>query len=209
VITSGVTWYSVLGALPGAEPDQIQQHYDAKADVLRSEHVTGQPSNVVSAVSKARALLDQARLVLTDRESRLRYDEQIGIRPAGGGLIRTGTFATEAGWGSPDADDMAGFDDAGTALGVMAEMTDIFTPRPPRRPGRMLMPDVRFLFYSVCREVVARLGLPLTVVRLTEHPMPVDGLVIDQTPKPMTKARRSGGLTIQVWHPPARTAGRR
>jgi hypothetical protein len=70
------------------------------------------------------------------------------------------------------------------------------------------MPDVRFLFYSVCREVAAKLDLRLTVVRLTEHPMSVDGLVVDQSPMPLTKARRSGGLTIQVWHPPARTAGR-
>ena len=204
---SGITWYSVLGVLPGAETDQIRQHYDAKSDVLRPEHVTGEPSNVVSAVSRAQGLLDQAMRVLTDRESRRRYDEQIGIRRSGGGLGRSGTLATEAGWDPPDFG-VAGFEDAGTALDVIAEMTDVFTPRPPRRAGRMIMPDVRFLFYSACTEVAAKLDLRLTVVRLTEHPMPVDGLVVDQSPRPLTKARRSSGLTIQVWHPPARTAGR-
>jgi hypothetical protein len=73
----------------------------------------------------------------------------------------------------------------------------------------MIMPDVRWLFYSVCREVVAKLDLRLTVVRLTEHPMAVDGLVVDQSPGPLAKARRAGGLTIHVWHPPSPVAGRR
>ena len=71
------------------------------------------------------------------------------------------------------------------------------------------MSDVRWLFYSVCREVAAKLDLRLSVIRLTEHPMPVDGLVVDQSRGPLAKARRAGGLTIQVWHPPARPAGSR
>lgn len=166
-----VTWYGVLGVLPGAEPEQIRQHYEAKSDVLRPAHVNGQPSNVVSVVSQAQGLLDQARRVLTDRESRLRYDEQIGIRHSGGGLVRSGTLATEAGWGPPEFD-VAGFEVPFAPLDVIAEVTDLFTPSPPRRPGRMIMPDVRFLFYSVCREVAAKFDLRLTVVRLTEHPMP-------------------------------------
>jgi hypothetical protein len=60
----------------------------------------------------------------------------------------------------------------------------------------------------VCSEVAAKFDLRLTVVRLTERPVPMDGLVVDQSPKPMTKARRPGGLSVQVWHPPARTARR-
>ncbi len=55
-----VTWYGVLGVQPGAEPEQIKQHYEAKSDVLRPAHVNGQPSNVVSAVSQAQGLLDHA-----------------------------------------------------------------------------------------------------------------------------------------------------
>jgi len=51
--------------------------------------------------------------------------------------------------------------------------------------------------------VVGRLDLRITFVQLTEHPMPVDGLVVDQSPKPPVKMHRRGELTVQVWHPPA------
>jgi hypothetical protein len=34
--------------------------------------------------------------------------------------------------------------------------------------------------------------------------MAVDGLVVDQDPRPPTKAHRGGTITVQVWHPPAR-----
>jgi hypothetical protein len=33
--------------------------------------------------------------------------------------------------------------------------------------------------------------------------MAIDGLVVDQDPAPPATARRSGTLTVQVWHPPA------
>ncbi len=122
----------------------------------------------------------------------MRYDEQIGIRRSGGGLVRSGTLATEAGWGPPDFD-VAGFEVPFAPLDVIAEVTDLFTPSPPRRPGRMIMPDVRFMFNSVCREVAAKFDLRLTVVRLTEHPMPVDGLVVDQSPGPLTKVAAPAG----------------
>jgi hypothetical protein len=153
-------------------------------------------------------MLDEALRVLSDRESRMRYDESVGLRRSGGGLQpNNGTLATEAGWGPPDYD-AVGFEDYAAALGVLSEMTDILTPSPPRRPGRIIMPDVRWLFYSVCRDVIRGYDLRLTVVQLTEHPLPVDGLVVDQSPGPLTRARRASGLTIKVWHPPARPSGR-
>jgi hypothetical protein len=34
--------------------------------------------------------------------------------------------------------------------------------------------------------------------------MAVEGLVVDQDPRPPTKAHRGGTLTVQIWHPPAR-----
>jgi hypothetical protein len=35
--------------------------------------------------------------------------------------------------------------------------------------------------------------------------MAVDGLVVDQDPRPPARAHRGGTLTVQVWHPPARS----
>ena len=57
------------------------------------------------------------------------------------------------------------------------------------------------LEHSVCLVATGRLGLRLAVVRLTENPMPVDGLVVDQAPRPLTKARRDAVVTVRVWHP--------
>lgn len=73
-----------------------------------------------------------------------------------------------------------------------------------RQPGRATVPDVRGLFYSVCPPVASRAGLRVAVVRLTAHPMPVDGLVVSQSPQPQARARRGSALTVQIWHPPRR-----
>jgi hypothetical protein len=53
-------------------------------------------------------------------------------------------------------------------------------------------------------EVTGRLGLRVTSVRLTSRPMPVDGLVVDQSPLAPGKVRRGGSVTVHVWHPPIR-----
>ena len=65
---------------------------------------------------------------------------------------------------------------------------------------RVTAPDVTGLFYRVCMEV-AGLGLHVAPIRLTPHPMPVDGLVVGQTPVPGERVRRDSTLTVQVWHP--------
>jgi hypothetical protein len=40
----------------------------------------------------------------------------------------------------------------------------------------MVVPDVAGLFYQACLDVTGRVGLQLTPVRLTAHPIPVEGL---------------------------------
>src|SRR6516165_9754746 len=72
-------------------------------------------------------------------------------------------------------------------------------PGPPRH---VIVPDVRGLFYPVCLQIVGKVGLRINEIQLTEHPMPVEGLVVGQSPRPATKARRASELTVQVWHPP-------
>src|ERR1700722_8397668 len=76
----GGTWYDVLGVLPGAEARKIEREYDAKAALLGPGLISGAPPDVVTAVMRARDLLDTARAVLCDPESRRRYDQVAGLR---------------------------------------------------------------------------------------------------------------------------------
>src|SRR5271154_4302978 len=69
------------------------------------------------------------------------------------------------------------------------------------RHARVVVPDVTGLFYRVVMEVTGRLGLDVAPIRLTPHPMPVDGLVVGQTPVPGERVHRDSTLTVQVWHP--------
>jgi curved DNA-binding protein CbpA len=200
----GITWYDVLGVLPSATVEQVQDQYDAKARLLRPELVAGAPSPVIAATSRAREILGAARRVLADPANRARYDETAGIHRRGGGLSPPGSFPSEPGAEQPDVDFIGG--DAGSeVLGALLMLGDWMTPR-SRQPRRVAVPDVRGLFYSVCLGITGKLGFRLNTVRLTEHPLPVDGLVVGQSPGPAAQARRGSTLTVQVWHPTARSA---
>jgi len=91
LMESGITWYNVLGVLPGGEARKIKREYDGKAALLRPELISGAPPNVLTAVTRAQELLDTAWEVLGDPESRKRYDEAVGLRRSGGGLGQPGT----------------------------------------------------------------------------------------------------------------------
>jgi PASTA domain-containing protein len=198
----GITWYDVLGLLPGATVEQIQYQHDAKSRLLRPELIAGAPSPVLVAASRAREILAAARRVLADPANRARYDETAGIRRRGGGLPPPESFPSQPATDRPDVDFIAG--NAGLeVLGALLMLGDWMTPH-PHPPRRVAVPDVRGLFYSVCLEITGKLGFRLNTVRLTEHPMPVDGLVVGQSPEPAVQARRGSALTVQVWHPPAR-----
>jgi len=196
----GVTWYEVLGVLPGAEPRKIKREYAARSGLLGPEVIAGAPTNVLTAVTRAQGLLDSAWRVLSDPERRRCYDEEAGFRHTGGGLDEPGSSPSEHGF---DPDDLG---PAGEMLADLASPvmmlfgTRVRTP-PRRRPGAA--PDVRGLFNGTCREVARRHGLEVAAVRLTERPMAVEGLVVSQDPAPGTRCR-GGRLTVQVWHPPNR-----
>jgi hypothetical protein len=199
---SGITWYDVLGVLPGAEACKIKREYDAKAALLRPDLISGAPPDVVTAVMRAQELLDTAREVLGDPDSRRRYDEAAGLRRSGGGLGQPGTGIESA--GLAPADPAISGEPGGDAAGGRLALTG--WPGPWRRRNRpVAVLDVRGLFYHVCLEVATRRGLHLRIVRLTERPMAVDGLVVDQDPRPPAKPYRGGTLTVQLWHPPARS----
>jgi hypothetical protein len=69
------------------------------------------------------------------------------------------------------------------------------------RGRRLTVPDVRGLFYRPCQEVVVMAGLRPAVIRLTQDPLPVEGLVVGQSPDPGATVRYQSTLTVQVWHP--------
>jgi hypothetical protein len=199
----GITWYEVLGVLPGADAEKIRRKYEERMALLRGEMISGAPSNVLIVIRRAQEFLDGAWEILGDPASRIRYDELTGLRRRGGGLIPTGTFGSGS-W--------MGFEDMGIAgevgadlLGGLLELGDFFGPH-PKPPRRVPVPDIRGLFWDVCMEVVGRLCLKVRSVQLTPHPMPVDGLVIDQSPRAPGKLRRHETVTAHVWHPPARPA---
>jgi hypothetical protein len=197
-----ITWYDVLGLLPGASAEQVKHQHDAKMGLLRPELIAGAPSPVVTAATRAREILGAAQRVLADPASRARYDEAAGIRRGGGGLARRDSFPSEPG-PQRDAGLLAG--NAGAELlGALLALSDWLAPH-PGPPRRVAVPDVRGLFFSVCLDITGKLGLRVTTVRLTAHPVPVDGLVVAQSPRPATRARRGSALTVQVWHPPARS----
>jgi curved DNA-binding protein CbpA len=197
----GITWYDILGALPDASSEDIQQAYDAKAVLLRPELLSGAPSKVVAAAARARAIIDAARGVLGDPASRQRYDEAAGLWRSGGSLSEPGDYPAES--GLPDSDFAA--DNLGAEVLRGLGALNIWLARHPSQPGRIPVPDVRGLFYDTFLKAVGRLDLQVTFVQLTQHPMPVDGLVVDQSPGPSAKIHRRGELTVQVWHPPAHT----
>jgi len=200
----GITWYDVLGVLPGASAEQVQRQYELKAGLVRPEIVAGAASPVVAAAGRARDILDAASGVLADPVNRARYDEAVGMRRSGGGLTRPPSFPSEP---ATDRFDAGFTGKAGEELlGGLLMLTDWLTPH-PGPPRKVAVPDLRGLFYSVCLGLTGKLGLRVTAVRLTEHPMPVDGLVVDHSPRAAARARWGSALTVQVWHPPVRSPG--
>jgi curved DNA-binding protein CbpA len=192
-----LTWYDVLDVTPGASPGEIRSAYAAKADVVAAGRISGAPSAVVSAAGRARAGIDAARRVLLDPVSRRGYDAEIGILRPGGGLERPEPVPSESGTAS-------GWSGRGMAVGpvegTVGALADWLTPH-PAPPRRVTVPDARGLFVGPCRHLAASLGLRLEIVALTEHPMPVEGLVVAQSPRAGAAVRRSSALTVQVWHP--------
>ena len=198
------SWYDVLGVLPGASAGKIQRTYDAKLRLLGPEMISGAPPKVLKAVARAEGILDAAWRVLGDPAARERYDTEAGFRSSAPGLAGSGNVPSDPGWGPADFSYPGGRGPM-EMLGSLMALTEWLAPH-PLPPARVGVPDVRGLFHEACLEVAGRLGLQVRAIRLTERPMAVDGLIVDQSPLPPAKLRRTRPLTVQVWHPPVRPA---
>lgn len=193
-----ITWYDILDTVPDASSEDIEQAYDAKAGLLRPELLSGAPPKVVTVAARALGILEAARYALGDPVIRRHYDEAAGLSRSGGSLGQPGDSRT--GYALPDF----GFAVGNPGAEVLSGLTELnlWLAHHPRQPRRIPVPDVRGLFYDVFQDIVGRLDLRITFVELTAHPMPVDGLVVDQSPGPSATVHRRDELTVQVWHPP-------
>ena len=186
-MTSVITWYDVLGVLPDAVPDDIRRAGRARMAALQPGTLAGASPTVLSAARRALQAVEEAERVLADPAARTSYDQTIGFLRPGEGLASPSRgpsgpdVSLGGGWSVADEEALAPYAD---------------------RPSRVVVPDVTGLFYRTCMEVAGRVGLHLAPVRLTPHPAPVEGLVVDQTPPPGKHVHRDSTLTVQLWHPP-------
>jgi len=185
-VTALVTWYDVLGVLPDAAPDDIREAWQARTAALRPGTLAGASPEVLTAADRARRAAQEAWHVLADPAARGSYDEQIGFARPGEGLAPP--------WRGPSGPD------AGLGEGWSRADEEALEPyRDP--PSRVRVPDVTGLFYGACMEVAGRAGLHVDPIRLTPRPMPVEGLVVGQTPAAGERARHDSKLTVRLWHP--------
>jgi curved DNA-binding protein CbpA len=181
-----ITWYDVLGVLPDAAPDDIREAWLARTAALGPAALTGAPPDVMSAADRARQAVAEAGRVLADPAARESYDERIGVRRPGEGLASPGRgplgpeHSLGPGWSTADQEALEPYSDP---------------------HGRTVVPDVRGLFFRACMEVAGRVGLHVAPIQLTEHPLPVEGLVVGQSPAPGEQLHRDSTLTVQLWHP--------
>jgi curved DNA-binding protein CbpA len=208
---SGITLYDILGVTPGASSETIRRAHEAKARQLAPDRLADAPPDVLAAAARARTALDKALLILGDRAQRERYDDEAGIRGKGLGLVRPEPTPSRLG-----LDLVAGVISAAGALsaadapGALDALADWLAPaaRPPHRSRHVVVPDLRGLFFGPAQHAAGKAGLRIRTVRLTEQPLPVEGLVVSQSPPPGERVDRSSTLTIDVWHPPTHSAAR-
>lgn len=186
-MTALVTWYDVLGVLPDAPPDDIREAWQGRMAALQPGPLAGVSAEVLAAADRARQAVAEAWRVLADPATRESYDEAIGFARPGEGLTPS--------WRGPAGPDVS--------LGEgWSQADEEALERYPDRRSRVAVPDVGGLFFGACMEVAGRVGLHVDPVQLTPRPMPVEGLVVGQTPAAGEWVRRNARLTIRLWHPP-------
>jgi hypothetical protein len=165
--------------------------------------VSGAAAPVVSAAGRAREAVEVAWLVLGDPDRRQRYDKEIGLhgRRALRGSSGFGEGPAQYGRDPYDLMRAAGGLADHETWDAFAALLSWMGPERAQRRRRRVVPDLRGLFYRPCQAVVTMAGLRLVVVRLTPDPMPVEGLVVGQSPAAGAAVRGLSTLTVQLWHP--------
>jgi hypothetical protein len=187
-MTTVITWYDVLGVLPDASQDDIRLAWQERQAALQAGTVAGATPEVLEAVDRARRAVQEAWRVLAEPAARESYDEAAGlVRP------REGLSAPGRGPQGPDL---------GLGEGWSTAEEEALEPYYPSQSSRVVVPDVRGLFFRACTDVAGRIGLRIVPIRLTPHPMPVEGLVVGQEPAPGKRAHHDSKLTVRLWHPP-------
>jgi hypothetical protein len=206
-VADSITWYDILGVSAGASSDTLHYAYSERVGQLRPELVSGEPAPVVSAARRAREAVEAAWLVLGDPDRRQWYDKEIGLHRRRGLRGSSGFGEGPAQHGQDPYDLMraaGGLADPTEAWGTFTALLSWMGPTQAQRRRQRVVPDLRGLFYRPCQAVVTMAGLRLAVVRLTPDPMPVEGLVVGQSPAAGAAVRGLSTLTVQLWHPPRR-----
>jgi hypothetical protein len=199
-----ITWYDILGILPGAASDTVLRAYLDKARQLERTQVAGVSPAVGHAAVRGRMALDAAWLILGNPAEREQYDEQIGVARKGTGLVRSGPTLRGRRFDRATRTAVVQARRRPDPLEALGALADWLSParKPPRRSRYLTVPDVRGLFFGPCQDVLTKAGFRISTVLMTKQPMPVEGLVVDLSPAPGQKVRRFSKLTLQVWHPP-------
>ena len=203
-----ITWYDVLGIEPGASAETVRRACQDRGRQLEDERMAGAPEAVADAADRGWRVLHAAWLVLGDRAERERYDQELGVARQATGRGRRDPAPPRPGPVRADPGTVLTALDPGDARDGLGALADWLSPpaRPSRRrPRQVAAPDVRGLFFGPCHDALARAGVRVRAVRLTDDPMPVDGLVVDQSPAPGESMPLPGSLTVRVWHPPRRS----
>jgi hypothetical protein len=206
-LARGITWYDLLGIEPGASADRVRRACQDRGRQLEDVRAGAAPPAVAEAAARGWAVLHAAWLVLGDRAERERYDGEVGLGRARPDPGRPGPARPDPAPGPVPAGDAAVLGalepgDAAAQLGALAGWLAPVPGPPRRRPRQVTAPDVRGLFFGPCHDALARAGVRVRSVRLTEDPLPVEGLVVDQSPPPGARLPLPGTLTVHVWHPP-------
>ena len=195
-MASQLTYYDILGVTAGATADDVQRGYEARMAVLAPGRIAGAPSKVVATADRARAAVELARRTLIDPVGRRLYDEDSGVLRVGGGLSRPQPVPT-GNW-TWDGNTSTDLDAPIEFLGMIADWLALR----PARARRVTVPDARGLFLGPARRLMSLSGLHASAVQLTKDPMPVEGLVIDQSVPAGARVRRMSPIELEVWHPP-------